>query len=796
MTALRTLTTDIGIVLAWSSRTVDVLTASAPIVIETGLGIPGEETDGTRLALGYDSVEESGDGLVCTATASAGGGRYRIDDRWSAAGAGTWRLDRQLEVLATGNGGFRVSLELSPELAASSYGDFHYFAPAAMYDLNDLNRDGLEDYLETRRLAFRDDRLTAMSLLAFSDSAKLGFALSRADLPAFDEIPERIQDQVSFSQRTDIGSLGIAPDVNDRLTLSAAYPFVERDACNALYVKERKPWGAYWPAIAGEKIEVSYFVHVIEAEDMHDALWQLWQRRVADLDPQRVELGASLDEITRLRLERTHDYFMEHADHELHPAGFVTNCHPQDGKQISNVIQYGFTGQNVLSAFNLLRADATGDDRRKALRVIDFVVETAARNPKGLFNGLYNMDTRSFGNWWTGLLLPLAYAKPGQGLEKLMGPVYDNLKDVIEALAQMEGIYLRCAVEEYEPLLQAYRHERANGVDHPGWREAVLRFGEFLLSVQEADGSFRRAYTLGGEPISAPVNWFGQTEVQQKSSTATAVPLLLQLGKLTGDPRWHEAAVRAGHFVRTEIVDPVKHNGGIHDSIYAKPQLVDGESIIFAAKALFELWKKTGDSDFRNGALRGARLAATWMILWDIPLPTGSTLQRFGFRSTGWAACDAPGAGYIHPMGLLAVPLLVETGLAFDEPLLIKIAELVQYATNENVSIPGKDWGYAAHGLQEEGVLVSWWLADDPMFRGTAFGGRGKGEGNKTCLPWIAAVAIQSHYELLERYGTTDVAKLCLQASPPHSATLTLRSQPSSSRSSTCDQEGTGLDGL
>lgn len=760
MTVPHTSTTDIGIVLAWSSRSVDVLTASAPIVIETGLGILGEETDGTRLALGYMSVEESGDGLVCTATASAGGGSYRISDRWCAAGADTWRLDRQVEVLTTAPGGFRVSLELSPDLAESKYGDFHYFAPPAMYDLNDLNRDGLEDYLETRRLAFRDDRLTAMSLLAYSDSAKLGFALSRADHPTFDEIPERVRDQVSFAQRTDIGSIGIAPAANDRLTLSAAYPFVERDACNALYVKERKPWGAYWPAAAGEKIEVSYFVHVIEAEDMHEALWQLWKRRVADLDPQRVKLGASLDDITRLRLERTLDYFMEHSDLELHPAGFVTNCHPQDGKQISNVIQYGFTGQNVLSAFNLLRAGATGEDRRKALRVIDFLVETAARNRTGLFNGLYNMDTRSFGNWWTGLLLPLAYAKPGQGLEQLMGPVYDNLKDVIEALAQMEGLYLRCAVEEYEPLLQAYRHERARGVDHPGWRDAVLRFGEFLLGAQEPDGSFRRAYTLAGEPISKPVNWFGQTEIQQKSSTATVVPLLIQLGELTGDARWMEAAVRAGRFVQIEIVDPVKHNGGIHDSIYAKPQLVDGESIMFAARALFELWKHTADAGFRIGAFRGVRLVASWMCLWDVPLPTGSTLQRFGFRSTGWAACDTPGAGYIHPMGLLAVPLLVETGLAFDEPLLIRIAELVQYANNENVSIPGKDWGYAAPGLQEEGLLVSWWFADDPMFRNTAFGGRGKGEGNKTCLPWIAAVAVQSQYELLERYGTTEIGKL------------------------------------
>jgi len=62
--------------------------------------------------------------------------------------------------------------------------------------------------------------------------------------------------------------------------------------------------------------------------------------------------------------------------------------------------------------------------------------------------------------------------------------------------------------------------------------------------------------------------------------------------------------------------------------------------------------------------------------------------------------------------------------------------------------------------LQEEGLLVSWWFADDPMFAGTAFGGRGKGEGDKTCLPWISAVSVYAHQEMIARYGTTDIAAI------------------------------------
>jgi hypothetical protein len=123
-------------------------------------------------------------------------------------------------------------------------------------------------------------------------------------------------------------------------------------------------------------------------------------------------------------------------------------------------------------------------------------------------------------------------------------------------------------------------------------------------------------------------------------------------------------------------------------------------------------------------------------------------------------ACDSPGAGYVHPMGLLAVPELVELGLVTGENAFLEVARLLQTGCNETVSLPGMDWGYAKSGLQEEGLLISWWFADDPMFTDTGFGGRGKGEGNKTCLPWIAAIAVYAHHELLERFGTDDINEI------------------------------------
>ena len=64
-------------------------------------------------------------------------------------------------------------------------------------------------------------------------------------------------------------------------------------------------------------------------------------------------------------------------------------------------------------------------------------------------------------------------------------------------------------------------------------------------------------------------------------------------------------------------------------------------------------------------------------------------------------ACDPPGAGYIHPMGVLAIPDLVEIGVLTGDDHFLKAAELLQAGCNETVETPTKAWGYAMPGSQE-----------------------------------------------------------------------------------------------
>lgn len=89
----------------------------------------------------------------------------------------------------------------------------------------------------------------------------------------------------------------------------------------------------------------------------------------------------------------------------------------------------------------------------------------------GMFYNLYNVDTKSVNFWWTGLLLPLAYAQ-GEELEKLMGPLYEYRKDVIQKLVSLKGAYLRCMNEDVTALLRLYCYEKEKEQSIPdGWRQ-------------------------------------------------------------------------------------------------------------------------------------------------------------------------------------------------------------------------------------------------------------------------------------------------------------------------------------
>lgn len=746
-------------VLISGSGDTTLIAIDSPVELELWDGV----SDNTEKILAwYSRCETLGDKMICTAEVSGReDGKFILEDIYSHTETGRVRLDRTLKVESSEKTkGVRLwcSAALLPQ-DQPTFRQLRYFAPPAIFDKNDIDDDGLEDYFLTDNLLYREDRINFPKFMAYSEEQKVSLWMERAVLPQYDSIPNREVGQTKFLQKTDIGALGVWSKGYSSVHMRAAYPFYEGEGTIGLYVSKSVPFGAFWPAVSGEKLEVSYLFGAEQQENFNTACWESVRTIIKENTLTPVELLEPIDRIVEYRLEALDRYYLEFPQDKGFPAGYVLNCHPQKGEQLENIIQYGFTGQNILNAYNVIRYGYEHDIPtyvEHALRTTDFFANSIHIPESGMFYNLYNTDTKEMNFWWTGLLLPLAYAR-GEDLERLMGPLYTNKKEVVDRLTQIKGSYLRCMNEDATALLRIYRYELERGNDHQNWINAVTNYCGFLLRTQEEDGSWYRAYDISGKPITEPEIWFGGTIYEKKSSTSTSIPLLVEMYEYTGEIKYLECARKAGYFVKAHPIDRVKYNGGVHDSIYRKGQLIDNESMLYPMLGMLSLYKATEEKVFLDGAVDAAHFYASWVCLWDIPLPKDSTLEKYGFRSLGIGACDTCGAGYVHMFQLMCASELTEIAILSKDKELFEAARLYWYGCNQTVALPEKDWGYKYYGLQEEGYLVSWFGVDDPMFAtDTGFGHRWKGEGNKTCFPWIQAVAIKGYWTLKDRFNTTD----------------------------------------
>lgn len=738
-----------------------------PVVLEAW--VDGEVL---RIECGYDRVLRSTDAAVgYFSVRFPHGGAVHLEDRWQRTPEGRLRVARQLEASAdTSLVHARCELWLGcRELGDGTFTSMRYLSPTLLYDRNDINEDGLEDWLLADAVVARDDRIANRAFLAFDETRGYGVTLRRVDQPVLDEAPyERASDDAVVAI-TDVGSLGIEHS-GESMRLVGCYPFAERPHSWSVTTEGRPGWRALRPMHGGDTVSWEYELAWRSHDSFHDAFWTMFRDVAVELAPVPAAPRTDPAEVCRLRLDSAARYFVEGIRANGNAfAGTALNCHPQDGVPLGRIIQLGFTGQSVLLAHDWLRAAELWNDtamRERAQKAVDFMA-TEAQMGNGLLWGLYNVDRDRFQSWWGGLILPLAYGDDEQ-VRKLMGPLRDHLAPVINVLSRTEGSYLRGLSEENEALIRSYEFEKAHGREHPRWLEAARAFGDFLVGAQTEQGAWYRAYQSDGRPLTEPTIWFGTTPAELGCSTGMPIPFLTKLSQVTGDRSYLDAAVRAGQFVASELIGPVRWSGGIHDSIYGKGMLVDNESVLFCMEGLESLWQATGDERWRSAALLAAKYCGSWVYLWDVPLPTGSTLERFRLRTTGMGACDTCAAGsFVHPFLLRGLPTMLEIGLREREELLVDLSELVFWGCSQTVALWEGDWGYAVPGLQEEGYLISSWLVDDPMFHETGFGGRGIGEGNKTALSWINASGAFAYLELQERFGTADVGEIRRRAGVP-----------------------------
>jgi hypothetical protein len=723
--------------------------------------------DGVATVHAYDFVEKDGDATVGRLdTVLADGTRVVVVDTWTpSAQADSALVNRSFSIEEAGSAaGVRAELLVEGTVDAPQQ-DWQFYVTGALYNRNDTNLDGKEDYLGGYVQEYRDDRNGHLAVLAYLPQERLGFSLARTSVPRYDSAisDDELRSGVVVND-SDIGSLGIDSREGEPLRLRAGYPFGE-EVTFSLETNGRG-WAGFLPVAQGRTSAVDYELRVFSAEDLTEGIWRVTQRQMDRLGTRPAALPLPMDELERHRFLLTQLYFKEWEPEEdpKRPAGYLTHFSPRNGETLGSLLEFGFTGAQSLHALNAIRRgyrEETPLWTDRARKVLDFFVnEMQAEN--GFSEGIYDTNSKEFVRWFTGILLPFQYSDDESAAREYLGSQMTRaLGPIARTLRTVPGNYTRTMCESVYPLLLAYEEESRHGVDQSAWLAAGERFGEFLLSVQGEDGAWFRGYSPEGEGLTTPVEWFGTSPIEQRSGTIFPIEVLSTLHRLTGKEKYKEAALRAADYIAETYVPGILYCGGLNDTSHIKSVKIDSVGVMFAMRSLIMAYKLGGHQRHLDAAVKAAKVLSSWLFLWDVPFPEDSLLDVGGFRSTGWAVCDViPGGGYVDDEFLEFVGDMLDIAHAAQELELVDIVEIVLTGMQYGLSIPGNMLGYAAPGIQCEGYMTSYWLSAPEK---TAFSGavnKKKGDDNDTCNGLINAQALYGLDALRDTFGTIDIAEI------------------------------------
>jgi len=433
---------------------------------------------------------------------------------------------------------------------------------------------------------------------------------------------------------------------------------------------------------------------------------------------------------------------------------------PRAGKTLGNLLEYGFAGAQTLIAYDSIKYGYLKQVPlyvARARTVIDFFVKHCQLE-NGFSQGIYDVTKQDFVYWFTGILLPFHHAEDEQSLRRQIGSQMTTaLLPIAKELRAVKGNYTRTMTESIYPILLAYRVEKERGLVHDDWLAAAERFGNFLLSTQGEDGSWYRAYDEQGKGLESPPQWFGSSDTEKKSGTIFPVEVLLELYKVTNDEKYLAAAEKAGRFIIDTFVNPVEYIGGLNDTTHIKSVKTDAVAVMFVMRSLIKLYEVTDRQEFLDGAVDSSLILASWVYLWNVPFPEKTLLGDSGFKSTGWAGCDViPSGSYLDDEFLEFTGDLIRVAQASGDESLFDIAEIVEYGMQYALSTPHDMLGYAAPGIQCEGIMTAYWMSDPDVAEFSGAANKVKGEDNDTCNGLINAQAAYGIFDLLETYGTID----------------------------------------
>ena len=284
--------------------------------------------------------------------------------------------------------------------------------------------------------------------------------------------------------------------------------------------------------------------------------------------------------------------------------------------------------------------------------------------------------------------------------------------------------HLRIASDGMIGMLDAWKL-----VKRPAWLGFARKFGDFLVSKQEKDGS-----------IAGLWNWDGTPNKPFKNVTYHAIPFLVALHSATGDARYQNAAVRAGEYSLPTVHEVYSYVGGAPDN----PNVTDKEAGILAMEAFLALHSLTGEAKWITPAAQAGTYCETWTYAWNVPLPKDDPLVIYPPNRTtlGLSIIATGHSGADNCMALTAYDYY-RLWILTKDPHFLRYARFIVQSTKQMMDWDGTlNYGY--RGLLSEALTLS------PPH----------GHGVQGWLPWLSVAILQPMTRMKDAFGSYDIDQI------------------------------------
>lgn len=606
----------------------------------------------------YESVTKDGNAVkaVAIVKSSAPSSQFEVTDLYKSEGNGEFRLDRTVKILSVGNNpygdGFYSSFGINtPE---TNIADSEYFIPSVMYRGNFMAEGNIPDALpkvSDNEFCYREDRVTLPLSMQRRKSDGLTITVVHQNTKCETVLNDHLGVETDAAYQ--FGGIGFIKRNDGKITNIVTYPGNDT---------RRDGMGKRCHPLSQDFDQHNYTVYyrISKTDSYASAVESSWSLAFKLYDPKiyTEDLKAAYSGL----LETVNTYYMSPGGDVKGP-GFPWGVDLRDFHLNRDTYELGFVGAQPVAGYALYRAgleEGNEEWRKRGEQVLTFWATKSLSElglPKSRFAALH-------GTWddW-------AYTSIRQGCNGMAG------------------------------LLNAWCYAKKNGINRPAWLNSCVKFGDFLVENQNADGSFYLEYhpfkIEGGKHPAGNKN---------KLTTTCSLRYLTELYLATGDSRYKETALKAAEFCYKNVHEKYLYVACVIDN----PQTIDSESGQQALNGFLSIYDLTGDKKWLAAAEQAAIYTASWTFMYDVPVETDQT------EETDWPKDRSIIGQHIIAVGHSAADLgfawssfvYYRLYLMTGKELYLKIARVAAHNSKLSMNLRQELYPGKPEGLQQEAFTV------------------------------------------------------------------------------------------